>query len=223
MITMMDLGGRAANRSPKAVRSDKRAEFRPEFEQVISVGLGGSDKIPNGKSVSEMDISQHSDVDSSNTDTTDSSSCCVSTTSGHKQIRFESVDDNDDARQNGHQQKQQHTIIAHVPLRHEMELEQRNALWWNEVDYANFSTTAKNIAHQVRQHPALTCGLEEAYRRAEAVSKEVESVEDADPYLRSMVFDSVRPFRWLLSRLIVVVCLRVSESCLCGGNYKYLV
>ncbi|KAI2502550.1 hypothetical protein MHU86_11897 [Fragilaria crotonensis] len=187
-----------ANRAPRAVFPDKRAtvvEPTSPF-QASSVHRQGSGSCSekselrsNRESLHEMDSSQQSDLDgSNNTVSTDFSSCCVST-SASKQVRFVD-DDDDDAIRTTQQQEQPHTVIAYLPLPHEMESEQRNALWWSERDYANFSDTAKNIARQVRQHPALTSGLEEAYLQAEVVSSKVDSVQDADPYLDSMVFDS---------------------------------
>lgn len=198
-----------ANRAPRAVFPDKRAtvvEPTSPF-QASSVHRQGSGSCSekselrsNRESLHEMDSSQQSDLDgSNNTVSTDFSSCCVST-SASKQVRFVD-DDDDDAIRTTQQQEQPHTVIAYLPLPHEMESEQRNALWWSERDYANFSDTAKNIARQVRQHPALTSGLEEAYLQAEVVSSKVNSVQDADPYLDSMVFDSVRFFSSYLTRL----------------------
>ena len=194
--------GRHSNRAARAGVPDKREEvieltsaLHASTEQ-LGESETGSDKSglrTNGETLHEMDCSQQSDLDgSNNTVSTDFSSCCVSTVNS-KQVRFVD-DDGDDAIRTTQQQEQPHTIIAYLPLPHEMESEQRNSLWWSRRDYADFSDTAKNIAQQVRQHPALTSGLEEAYRRAEVVSSKVDTVQDADPYLDSMVFDSVRLF-----------------------------
>lgn len=194
---MMDRG-RHANRAARTVIPEKRSRAavgNPRSTlQASTAQLGDyetcSDKSElrtSRESLHQMDWSQQSDLDgSNNTVSTDFSSCCVSTGIS-KQVRFADDDNDCDATGTTQQQAQSHTVIAYLPLPHEMESEQRNALWWSQRDYADFSDTAKNIARQVRHHPALTSGLEEAYRQAEVVSSKVDSVQDADPYLDSMV------------------------------------
>ena len=212
---------RHANMAAKAVLPNKRAAVVEPTStlQTSSAQLGdyetGSDKseLPTSReSLLQIDWSQQSDLDgSNNTVSTDFSSCCVSTGNG-KQVRFADDDADDNATRTPQQQAQSHTVIAYLPLPHEMESEQRNALWWNQRDYVDFSNTAKNIARQVRQHPALTSGLEEAYRQAEVVSRKVKSVQDADPYLDSMVFETVRFFRFL-PYLTLLGCQSRSRVC----------
>jgi hypothetical protein len=70
-------------------------------------------------------------------------------------------------------------VVITLPTLREIDEDQKRALWWSLSDYQVFTDTARNISREVRRHPGLNSGLEEALRRALLASKNVDQVEDA--------------------------------------------
>lgn len=121
--------------------------------------------------IKEANTSLQSDYmyDSSATVGSDNSSCVPI-----KHLRF-----SDDAH-----------VIAYLPLPKEMDDEQHRALWWGPQDYEVFAETTKSISKQVRRQKSLTVGLDLAYRRAEALSQELEE-EEMDETMQHDMLDHV--------------------------------
>lgn len=82
-------------------------------------------------------------------------------------------------------------VIAYLPLPHELEPAQRDALWWSFSDYEVFAQTAKSISKEVRKHHTLTGGIDEAYRRAGVVSSELQDEDDVFEAMKRLSLDSV--------------------------------
>jgi hypothetical protein len=70
-------------------------------------------------------------------------------------------------------------VVVTLPTLREIDEDQKRRLWWSLSDYEVFTDTARNISREVRRHPGLTSGLDEAFRKALLASKHVDQVEEA--------------------------------------------
>jgi hypothetical protein len=108
--------------------------------------------------IKEVDLSVQSDYETAATMSSENS--CNFTY--HKHLRFSEDDP---------------YVIEYLPPLSELDPEQRKALWWSPQEYESFSDTARSISREVRKHQNLTCGLDEAYRQAEALSRQQQQQE----------------------------------------------
>jgi hypothetical protein len=79
-------------------------------------------------------------------------------------------------------------VVVTLPNLREIDEDQKRRLWWSLSDYEVFTDTARNISREVRRHPGLTSGLDEAFRKALLASKHVDQVEEA---MRQIPLDPV--------------------------------
>jgi len=68
--------------------------------------------------------------------------------------------------------------------------DQIRKLWFTSADYEAISQTVKGIAKQIRRHPRMTIGLDEAYKRTEKIVDKLDDEESTLKVMKRLSLDS---------------------------------